>query len=93
MVQPFISKKAFKQRIGICQICGEKDKSVLDVHRWRTEGKDGGKYTIDNCVCVCCICHRKLHSKKISIIGKFLSTGGYLLNYIDENGQEQFNQI
>jgi 5-methylcytosine-specific restriction endonuclease McrA len=93
MPEPFISKKTFKRRAGACQICGEKDQDLLDTHRWYKEGKDGGKYTSDNCVCVCSLCHRKLHSKKIKIIGIFMSTCGYVLNYIDENGQEQFNKI
>lgn len=93
MPEAFVNKKTFKNRIGRCQICGEKDKNLLDVHRWYKEGKDGGKYTTDNCVCVCCKCHRLLHSKKIKIIGVFMSTCGKVLNYTDENGQEQFSQI
>ena len=90
MKKPFISKKAFKRRAGECQICGEKKYELLDTHRWRKEGKDGGKYTTDNCICVCTTCHRLIHSNKIKIIGTYNSTAGKLLNYTDENGEEQF---
>lgn len=89
--QPFISKQSFKHRHGMCQICNEKRFELLDVHRWRIEGKNGGKYTNDNCLCVCTKCHRLIHSQKIKIIGYYNSTAGKLLNYIDETGKEQFN--
>lgn len=88
--KPFVSKQAFKRRIGKCQICGDKRYEVLDVHRWRIEGKDGGKYSDDNAVCVCSKCHRLIHSKKICILGIYNSTAGKLLNYIDEKGEEKF---
>lgn len=91
--EPFISKQAFKRRAGKCSICNQTDYDLLDVHRWRIEGKDGGKYTNSNCLCICNGCHRKIHKKRITIIGVFKSTTGRLLNYIDENGKEQFNKI
>jgi hypothetical protein len=93
MKKPFISKQSFKHRKKECQICGEKRYNLLDVHRWKTPGKDGGKYTVNNCICVCSNCHRLIHNNKIKIIGIFNSSNGKLLNYIDENNTEQFNQI
>jgi len=90
---PFISKKHFKQTNKECYICKENKYELLDTHRWRKEGKDGGKYSNDNCICVCVRCHRLIHSKKIQIIGVFNSTMGKLLNYIDSNGKECFNKI
>ena len=90
---PFVNKKSFKRRYNCCYICGENTYELLDVHRWRIEGKDGGKYSNDNCLVICVRCHRLIHSNKIKIIGIFNSTCGKLLNYIDENGEEQFNRI
>ena len=90
---PFISKKAFKHKYRSCQICDVQEYTLLDTHRWRIEGKDGGKYSNDNCICVCVKCHRLIHSNKIKIIGIFNSTCGKLLNYIDSSGKEQFNKI
>jgi len=93
MTEAFRSKKQFKQSAGKCQICGEPDYAVLDVHRWRVEGKDGGKYRVDNCVCVCCLCHRKLHDKKITITGIHQSTAGKVICFTDENGAEQIQKL
>jgi hypothetical protein len=86
MKKPFVSKKAFKRRAGKCHICPEKDYDLLDVHRILA-GKD---YSNTNCVCLCSLCHRKHHRGKIKILGWFNSSKGKILNYIDENGQEQF---
>ena len=90
---PFISKKSFKRIHRKCQICGEKRYELLDVHRWKTEGKNGGTYTVNNCLCICVKCHRLVHSKKIKIVGVYNSTAGELLNYLDEMGKEHFNKI
>jgi 5-methylcytosine-specific restriction endonuclease McrA len=92
-MEAFRSKKQFKRLAGKCQICGEKEYSLLDVHRWRIEGKEGGKYSTDNCVCICCKCHRLIHDNKIKILGIYDSSMGKVINYIDEHGQEQFNKI
>jgi 5-methylcytosine-specific restriction endonuclease McrA len=87
---PFNNKKLFKLRNKHCQICNEDDYALLDVHRWSLEGKDGGKYCNDNCICVCVTCHRLIHSNKIKIMGKYNSTAGKVLHFIDKNGNEQF---
>lgn len=90
MKDPFISKKAFKRKAGKCRICGENNYNLLDVHRWGIEGKDGGKYASNNCVCVCSNCHRLIHAKKIQILGIYNSTIGELLHFINEKGKEDF---
>ena len=83
---PFISKKTFKRRSGKCQICGEKDYTVLDTHRIIEQGS----YSNDNCVSLCVKCHRKVSAGKIKTLKWVNSTIGKLLHYIDENGEEQF---
>jgi len=90
---PFQNKKLFKKKSKECKICGEKRYELLDSHRWHITGKDGGKYTTINTLCLCVQCHRLVHSEKIKIIGVFHSTKGKLLNYIDEKGKEHFNQL
>ena len=85
MKNPFISKKSFKHRHRCCQICKEDKYELLDVHRWGIEGKDGGKYKNNNCICICVKCHRLIHSKKIKIIGIYNSTAGKVLNYNSDN--------
>lgn len=91
MVRKFRSKKKFKQLYRKCQICGENDFDTLDVHRFKKEGKEGGKYTVGNCVVLCAKCHRKVHAGKIQLIGYFNSTKGELFHFIDEEGNERFN--
>jgi len=93
MKNPFISKKNFKRRHKYCQICGEDKYELLDTHRWKIEGKNGGKYTNDNCLCICVKCHRLIHLKKIIINGVYNSTTGKLLNYMNEDGEEYFHKI
>lgn len=84
-----MNKKKFKRIQRCCKFCGENNQSVLDVHRIH-EGKDGGKYTPDNCVVVCSNCHRKIHqTNEIEIKGWFMSTAGLLL-HCSVNGEEQY---
>jgi len=86
MKKPFINKKSFKRRHSCCQICGEQEYKLLDTHRIIHKGK----YCESNCVCLCISCHRKHHSGLIIVKQWYESTGGKLLYYIDENGEEQF---
>lgn len=76
-----------------CAICHEDDYNLLDVHRWRVEGKDGGKYTCDNSIVLCNRCHRLVHSQSIKILGIHPSTKGEVVNYIDKEGKEDFSQL
>ena len=86
--KPFIGKNAFKRRTGKCAICGENRYKLLDVHRWR---EPGGKYENSNCICLCIMCHRLIHTNEIKILDVLDSTKGKIVHYIDLNGNEQFN--
>tara|TARA_Y100000310_G_C20699497_1_gene828388 strand:- start:3294 stop:3638 length:345 start_codon:yes stop_codon:yes gene_type:complete len=86
----FGSKKLFKLREGFCKVCGEDRYELLDAHRI-VEGSKGGKYDVNNCVCLCTSCHRLQHAGTIKILGWVHSTKGNLLHYIDKNGEEQFS--
>jgi len=83
---PFVSKKVFKRRHRLCRICKEDTYELLDVHRI----KWGGAYSNSNCVCLCTICHRKVHANIIKIFGWKDSTAGKMLHIINENGEEDF---
>ncbi len=88
----FPNKKVFKHTIGKCCICGENEYDLLDTHRWK-EGSRGGKYSINNCLCLCTSCHRMVHTGKVKITGVHNSTKGTVVNYIDKNGKEQIKSI
>ncbi len=71
-----------------CYFCEIDDIDLLDVHRI-VPGKDGGKYVKTNEIVVCKHHHAKIHAEKIKILGQyFCSNGCWVINYIDENGQE-----
>ncbi len=78
---------------GRCAICGESRYATLNVHRWKTEGKDGGEYTEGNSVVLCNNHHNLVHAKEILILGTFESTNGKVIIFIDENGYEQIHNI
>jgi len=88
-----IDKKAYKKSCGKCAICGLDAYETLDVHRWKTEGKDGGKYTKGNSLVLCANHHRMVHAEVIKIEGVFQSTAGRVIIYFDENGEEQIQTI
>ena len=69
-----------------CHFCGEENYNVLDAHRIIPE-PGGGKYTDDNTVCVCCLCHRRIHAEEIVVDRWYNSTKGKVLRYF-ENDQE-----
>lgn len=85
------NKKQIRKKIDKnCFFCGCQDYDLLDAHRI-IYGSDGGKYKDFNILTVCSNCHRKIHSNKIKILGKHFSTSGkYIINYIDEEGNEQW---
>ncbi|MFW6009237.1 MAG: HNH endonuclease [archaeon] len=87
MKKPFKTKQIFKKTKGKCRICGERKYEVLDTHRIIP----GGKYSWDNCICVCSKCHRLIHANKIKIIGFKHSSKGRLLHFFNEEGKEKFN--
>jgi hypothetical protein len=85
-----LSKKQLKKRIDKrCYFCGCDDYELLDVHRI-LPGEEGGKYTDWNMVTTCCMCHRKIHAGKIKVLGRYFSTRGNVIHFIDEDGQEQY---
>jgi len=59
----------------VCYFCEEDDYDLLDVHRI-LEGANGGTYHDRNTVTVCSKCHRKIHSGRIKIFGKYMAAGG-----------------
>lgn len=69
-----------------CQLCGESNYDVLDVHRI-VPATEGGKYRKHNTLCICCHCHRRIHAGEIVIEGKYKSTGGEVVHFFD-NGEE-----
>lgn len=75
----YVDKKQKKRIDGKCVFCGEADYSLLDVHRI----VPGSKYTKAGTVTVCSLCHRKCHSGRIKIVGKYFTSGGcYVVNCI-----------
>lgn len=91
--KPFINKKSFKRKYKRCAICHESDYDLLDVHRWKTFGCEGGKYSSDNSIVLCTTCHRLLHKEKIKILGIYMSTTGEVVNFINKNGEEEFQTL
>lgn len=88
--QPKLINKQVKKKVdGKCLFCPCDIYGLLDVHRI-VPGEDGGRYTDFNSVTTCANCHRKIHEGIIKILGKYDSTAGLLVHYIDENGVEQF---
>lgn len=85
-----INKKHKKLRDKKCKFCDCDTYELLDVHRI-LEGKDGGKYTEDNTITVCSLCHRKIHCGIIKVDRKYFSTDGWVLHYFDEDGNEKYN--
>lgn len=93
MRKPFISKQNFKRRYKRCAICHDDRYEILDVHRWRVEGKDGGKYTSENSIVICTKCHRLIHSGVIRILGTYPSTKGDVVHYMNEKEEENFSEL
>lgn len=74
-----------------CCFCGEDNYNVLDVHRI-VEGSNGGKYKDWNTITCCAVCHRRIHANEIHSIKKYQSTGGIVINYV-ENNEEKWKEI
>ena len=88
--RPIRDKKAYKKSEGKCRLCGEGTYATLDIHRI-IPGAKHGKYKKANVVCLCSVCHRKIHADLIKIDGWYPSTAGLVLRYFDEDGNEQFS--
>jgi 5-methylcytosine-specific restriction endonuclease McrA len=83
-----VNKKIFKLAKRYCAICKEPNYNLLDVHRIN-EGKE---YSPANCIALCCNCHRRHHSKEITIREKRYSTDGWIL-IIERDGLEEYIKI
>lgn len=91
MKKKYTKKQIKKLSDKECFFCGEADYDLLDAHRI-IEGKDGGTYHWWNMLTTCVKCHRKVHTGKIKILGKYHSTGATLfkIHYMDEFGEERW---
>lgn len=82
-----IDKKEKKLSDKKCYFCPCSTYELLDVHRI-VEGKDGGKYTNNNTLTVCSLCHRKIHSGMIKIDQKYFTSSGSFVLHFWIDGQE-----
>lgn len=65
------SKKLIKEE---CEICGEKNKSVLHIHHILDRVKPNSNNDAMNCAIICANCHNRVHSNEIEIIGVYPAT-------------------
>jgi hypothetical protein len=72
---------------GKCCLCEETNYNTLDCHRINP----GSKYADWGTLIVCSSCHRRIHAKEITILGKYNSTAGEVINYM-ENGIEKWTK-
>jgi len=73
-------KKFRKNSAHKCMFCEERERTALDVHRI-VPGCDGGEYKLENTICVCANCHRKIHhSDTIKIDKWYASSKGEVLH-------------
>ena len=85
-----LSKQQIKKRIDKkCFFCEEDDYNLLDVHRI-LDGAKGGNYNNRNTLTVCSKCHRKIHSGRIKIFGKYLSTSANWVVHYEEDEEERW---
>jgi hypothetical protein len=86
-------KKSLKQCRKLfdkkCFFCGIDDYKLLDAHRI-IEGQNGGTYSWPNTLTTCTLCHRKVHTGRIKVLGVHPGTKGWYVHYIDENGEEKW---
>lgn len=75
MARHGINKKFKKLSDKKCFFCECDNYNLLDVHRI-VPGSNGGSYSLWNVLCLCCSCHRLVHSGKIIIDKKYHSTSG-----------------
>lgn len=90
MAKKYTKKQCRKLYDKKCFFCGVEDYELLDAHRIY-EGSEGGTYNWNNVLTSCVLCHRKIHTGKIKILGQHYSTAGHwLVHYIDENSEEKW---
>ena len=82
MKKKLVDKKVKKLCDGKCYFCPCDDYKLLDLHRINY----GQEYSDFNTITCCSLCHRKIHSGIIKIIGKHFSTSGnYVLHYFQDD--------
>jgi hypothetical protein len=84
-----IDKEVVKRSAGKCRFCPCSVYAALDVHRIYP-GEDGGRYTQDNSVVLCAVCHRYVHAGLIKIDRYYGCTDGSRKLRIERGGQEEF---
>jgi hypothetical protein len=89
MAKRLVNKKAKKKLEGKCYFCPEDDYNLLDCHRI-FPGEKGGTYEDRNILVTCANCHRKIHSGKVIIDRKYLSTSGKWVLHYWVNGEEKW---
>lgn len=69
-----------------CEVCGNKNKKVLDRHHIIPRTDPNCTDLDSNLAIVCANCHRKIHAKEIIIEGVFKTTFGTELfwHYVNE---------
>lgn len=67
-------KRKYKLIKNKCEICGEDNKSTLELHHIIERTKEDTSNANWNLALVCSNCHNKIHAKEIKIIGVFPST-------------------
>lgn len=86
----YTKKQCRKLFDGKCFFCGLADYELLDSHR-HVPGEEKGTYDWNNQITCCALCHRKIHTNRIKILGHHPSTSGqYYVHYIDEDGVEKW---
>ena len=84
-----MDKKIKKKLDKKCCFCGESDYALLDLHRIEF----GQEYSQANTITCCCKCHRKIHAKELTILGKRFCTSGHYVIHFVENEEEKFKEI
>ena len=82
------NKQLAKRIAKECLFCGENDLKLVDAHRI-SYGEDGGTYCDRNTVICCALCHRKIHTGRIIIEGKYFSTSGQWKVFYKEDGEDK----
>jgi len=83
------NKQIRKKVDGKCYFCEESDYNLLDQHRI-IPGEDGGKYCTENTVSCCANCHRKIHSGRIVIHGRYYSSAARWVLHFTEDDEEKW---
>ena len=73
----------------VCYFCRQPDYDLLDAHRI-FPGADGGKYNWSNITTTCVLCHRRVESGQLVVLGRNSTSLGEWVLRMDVNGKEEF---